>query len=647
MKPADIAFLHVLSKPTITPDGRFAVVAKILPDLAADEYRGHLWIVPTDGSAPPRPFTTGLRDNAPAYSPDGQWLAFVRSTDGEGPLAKPQIYLMPTSGGEPRRVTGQPAGAGAPVWSPDSSRIAYVTRVPEEGRYTGGNAEAEPPRRITTLQYREDNLGFFIDRRAHVFVVDPFAEPSSEPVQVTSGDFDHSAVTWSPDGENLAFVSARHDARDTDLVTDIWVGAADGSSMRAITPGGSAGGPKLSIDSVRFTPDGTRVCFAASDLGASGRDIGGRNVGVWSVPADGSAPPSRLTDAQAIHLIRDGAIETTPDGVLACAENRGGVELLLVPYDASPPQVLLGGKRQVEGVAKAGATLVAVVASPQSRGEVVALTEGADGGSAECQLTEFAAIESPLAMEEIGATAPDGYPVHGWIVRPEGPGPHPVLLMIHGGPFTQYGWRLFDEAQVYAGAGYAVVMGNPRGSSGYGQAHGMAIVGDAAGPAAADLLALLDAALATGDLDGSRVGVLGGSYGGYMTTWLSAHHGQRFKAAASERAVNAIDSFHGSSDIGWVFAGAMWGSDPAGWVAQSPLTYADQIDIPMLIIHSEHDWRCPVEQAQRLFVALKLRGAEAQMLLFPGEGHELTRGGRPAHRVARFEALVEWWSRHV
>lgn len=328
--------------------------------------------------------------------------------------------------------------------------------------------------------------------------------------------------------------------------------------------------------------------------------------------------------------------------MLVCAEHRGAVELLRVPYDGGDPVVLLSGQRQIEGFAVAGQVLVAAVTDPASSGELIALADGT-----ERQITSFAAVPSPRPAQEITATAPDGYPVHGWIVRPDGPGPHPVLLMIHGGPFTQYGWRLFDEAQVYAGAGYAIVMGNPRGSSGYGQTHGTAIIGDAASVAAADLLALLDAALAADDLDGSRTGVLGGSYGGYMTTWLAAHHGDRFKAAVSERAVNAIDSFHGSSDIGWFFAAALWGSDPERWSSQNPLSYADQITMPMLIIHSEHDWRCPIEQAQRLFVALKLRGAPAEMLLFPGEGHELTRSGRPSHRVARFDAILEWWSRHL
>lgn len=642
MKPADIAFLHALSKPAVAPDGRFAVVAVTRPDLDSDDYRGHLWIVPTDGSAPPRPLTTGWRDTAPVYSPDGAWLAFLRASDRDGADAKPQLYVMPTDGGEPRRVTDHPLGAGAPRWNPDSRRIAYIARVPEKGRYAGSRAGAEPPRRITTLQYREDNLGFLIDRRSHVFVVDSSGEPAAEPVQVTSGDFEHTAVAWSPHGQHLAFVSARDDARDTNLVTDVWLCAPDGSQPRSLTRGRPAGGPMLSIDEVSFTPDGASVCFVAVELGADGREMSGRNSGLWSVPADGSMPPRRLSDAQAVHLVPGGTIETTQDGALVAAERRGAVELLLVPYDGGEPDTLMSGQRQVEGIARTESIVVVAVAGPGTCGELIVLADGT-----ERPITSFAAVISPLPPAEITATAPDGYEVHGWIVRPPAAGPHPVLLMIHGGPFTQYGWRLFDEAQVYADAGYAVVMGNPRGSSGYGQAHGTAIIGDAARTAAGDLLALLDAALATGGLDGSRAGVLGGSYGGYMTTWLAAHHGGRFKAAVSERAVNAVDSFHGSSDVGWFFAAALWGPDPASWAAQSPLTYAGQISIPMLIIHSEHDWRCPVEQAQRLFVALKLSGNPAEMLLFPDEGHELTRSGRPSHRAARFEAILDWWSRHL
>jgi dipeptidyl aminopeptidase/acylaminoacyl peptidase len=227
-----------------------------------------------------------------------------------------------------------------------------------------------------------------------------------------------------------------------------------------------------------------------------------------------------------------------------------------------------------------------------------------------------------------------------------------VLLMIHGGPFTAYGYTLFDEAQVYAGAGHTVVMGNPRGAAGYGPEHGRAIRHAMGSVDADDLLALLDAALAGPHPDGAgvdrgRVGVLGGSYGGYMTAWLAAHAGDRFRAAIVERAVTAFDSFTGSSDIGYFFTAAYAGTDPDAVKEQSPLTHADKIDVPVLIIHSEHDWRCPVEQAQRLFVALRSRNVPAELLLFPGEGHEMSRSGLPSHRVARFEAILDWWARHL
>ena len=196
-------------------------------------------------------------------------------------------------------------------------------------------------------------------------------------------------------------------------------------------------------------------------------------------------------------------------------------------------------------------------------------------------------------MRELEATASDGASVHGWIIKPAGTGPFPVVLMVHGGPFAHYGWTLFDEAQVYVGAGYAVVMGNPRGSAGYGESHGRAIVGDFGNLDSQDVLALLDAALQDPDLDGGRVEVMGGSYGGFMTSWLVGHL-DRFRAAISEQACNAFDSFEGSSDIGWSFVPHWNGTDPERVLAQSPLSYADRIRTPMLLIHSEQDWRCPL-----------------------------------------------------
>ncbi|MGZ4624078.1 MAG: alpha/beta hydrolase family protein, partial [Blastococcus sp.] len=290
-----------------------------------------------------------------------------------------------------------------------------------------------------------------------------------------------------------------------------------------------------------------------------------------------------------------------------------------------------------------GGVVVATVAHDRSAGELIAITPGRRR-----LLTEFGRALGETGrvhrMAERTATASDGYPVHGWVTTPPGPGPHPVLLTIHGGPFTQYGWTLFDETQTYVSAGYAVVQCNPRGSSGYGQAHGRAIQGGWGTLDADDVLAFLDAALADPALDADRVGVMGGSYGGYLTAFLIGRT-TRFAAAISERAFTDPGSFVGSSDIGWFFPDGYLGTDPDAVAAQSALANAGKITTPTLVIHSEEDWRCPVEQGARLYVELKRRGVPSELLLFPGEGHELSRSGRPKHRLARLEHVLRWWAR--
>jgi dipeptidyl aminopeptidase/acylaminoacyl peptidase len=219
-----------------------------------------------------------------------------------------------------------------------------------------------------------------------------------------------------------------------------------------------------------------------------------------------------------------------------------------------------------------------------------------------------------------------------------------VLLTVHGGPFSQYGWSLFDETQTYVSSGYAVVQCNPRGSSGYGQAHGRAIQGAWGSLDADDVLAFLDAALADPRLDAGRVGIMGGSYGGYLTTLLLGRT-TRFTAGISERAFTDPVSFVGSSDIGWFFPDRYLGTDPERVAAQNPMTVVGNITTPTMVIHSEDDLRCPVEQGLRLYVSLKRRDVPTELLLFPGEGHELSRSGRPKHRLARLEHVLRWWAR--
>lgn len=645
MKPTQLSLTRYVGTPTLHPTGENAVVAVRRIDLDGNDYPSQLWLVPTDDGAA-RQLTFGARDSAPSYSPDGRWLAFLRAeTDASGKPGKTQLWVMPTDGGEARRLSDNTLGVEALAWSGDSTRLAYTAREPEDGRYGSAEdigPEKEAPRRITRFDFHRDGLGYFLDRPRHIWVVDAI-NASSQPAKITDGDLDHSDVRWSPAGDLLAFVTEAHENRHEDLRNDVWVCAPDGSGRRAVTNGG------LSVGEPWFSPDGEVLWFTGSTVGASGVEGVARNSSLWSAPVDGSSSPVRVTDEERYHA--NAPIAVGDDGVLFPNENRGAVELLLVPFDGGEPQVLLTGPRMIQSAAMvttpSGPLVTASFADGETWGDL--LVREWDGE--ERVLTDFNAGYREEAaihkLDELTATAPDGYEVHGWVVRPDGDGPHPVLLMIHGGPFTQYGWQLFDEAQVYAGAGYAVVMSNPRGSSGYGQAHGRAVIGNVGEVSTRDLMAILDEALKSSDLDSSRVGVLGGSHGGFMTTWLAAHEGARFRAAVSERAVNAIDSFTGSSDIGWFFADNLYGHDVDGQRRQSPLAYADQISIPMLIVHSEHDWRCPIEQGHRLYVSLRKRGQTAEMLIFPGEGHELTRSGLPSHRIARFDAIIEWFDRHV
>ncbi|MFI9388845.1 S9 family peptidase [Kutzneria sp. NPDC052558] len=625
MRPEDVALLRVPGSVTLRGDLLLTDVAR--PDLETDSYRGGIVRVPTDGE--PVSWTQGDHDTSPRISPDGRWVVFLRDR---------QLHLIPADGGEARKLTDLPGGASGPVWSPDSRRIAFVARVPEPGRYAAGaGPETEAPRRITDLRYRVDDIGFLRDRFQQLFVVDV---DGGEARQLTDDEVDHEGPTWSPDGRHVLVIAARQDAGEMVLHEDVYAVPADGGPAVVAVRG------EGSISVIATYRD--QVFLIGTEF--DGLGAGPIPSGVWVAPWDlsGTARPRRLTDPGTVDCEHSGgSLVVTEDGILALVRNRGAVELRRIPLDADRAPLadlalVAGEKGQVSAFAEDAGRIAAVVATPDSAGEVVLV--GAD------VRTDFGAdlrAAGIRPLREIHGTSPDGYPVHGWLALPEGEGPHPVILSVHGGPFMYYGWGLFDEAQVYASAGYAVVLPNPRGSAGYGYDHGTALLGNLGRVDADDVLALLDAALEQPECDAERVGVMGGSYGGFMTTWLAAHHGHRFRAAWSERAVNAWDSFAGSSDIGWWFADVYAGSDPDTQRAVSPLTYADKIGIPFAVVHSEQDWRCPLEQAQRLFVALKRNGTPTELLLFPGEGHELTRSGRPRHRRQRFDAVLDWWDRHL
>lgn len=659
MRAEDIGTLISVGRPRLSPDGAFAVFATSRPDLDANRNVGQLWRIELPDGAPRR-LTRGTADASPALSPDGTRIAFLRA-DAKGRV---QLFVVEAGGGESVQVTDQPLGVIEVAWSPDGALLAFTAMVPETGRYgtvDGLDAAAEAPRRVTGLRWHANGLGYIGDRPTHVFVVaapDLGAEPSYEPAPtvlaegetrapralvpapataLTSGTQSHGCIAFCADGSELLAVVGEIERDRPDLRSRVLAFAVTGGAAREVLPRAAG----LAVSGVAVADDGA-VALLASEVGEDGRDFVAQSVALWLLDADG---PRRLTDAQSIDLGEAGS-HLTAAGLdwLVQDRARGRCRLLRVTR-AGELTELLGGDVEVTGHAAAGSRIVVAAAGPRTSGELLLVHEG--GAVA---LTDYGAaaqgtgLAAPVEREIAGR---DGYPVHGWVARPPGEGPFPVILQIHGGPYASYGIHLFDETQVLVDAGYAVVYCNPRGSAGYGRAHGRSIRGTMGTVDFADVIDFLDGAIAAdAALDAQRVGVQGGSYGGYLTAWIIAHD-HRFAGAIVERGFLDPVSFQGTSDIGTFFGDEYVGSDADAIARQSPMAVVGQVRTPTLVLHSELDFRCPLEQATRYYSALRRLGVDAELLIFPGEDHELSRSGRPRHRLERFAAILEWWQRRL
>jgi dipeptidyl aminopeptidase/acylaminoacyl peptidase len=640
MRAEDVFQLTGVSDPRVRPGGSEVAYVVWSIDGEANEYRQSIWVAPLDGSGSPRRLTSGDNDAQPRWSPDGNRLAFVSKRGDE--KARRQLYVLPMGGGEPQCLTEIKDDVGEPVWSPDGTRIVFSARVPDEA-YEEEDDKKRAPRRFTRLLYKLDSVGWTGDRRRHLYVV--AADGSSEAKQITEGDFEDSRPTWAPDGR-IAFSSARNEDWDVELKGDIYLVSPDGGEPERLTPNDA------NYYAPSYSPDGNLL---AVKWDPGGFDFP-RHTQIGVMNADGS-------DFRLLTTSLDRTCDPYPeirepiwdDGAIVFAiEDHGNIHLYRVSPAGGDPELLAGGDIVLSGYDVHDGQVVRTGSTAPNLAELYA---------GDRQLSEigkeFAAGRSLTEPERFTAISKDGSEVEAWIARPAGfkeGTRYPALLNIHGGPFTQYGNGFFDETQVYAGGGYAVLYANPRGSSGYAESWGRAIMGPGElGPGWGsvdyeDLMAVVDTALDRYDfIDPERLGVLGGSYGGYMTSWIVSHT-NRFKAAISERAVNNLVSMYGSSDVGWVFKGyhGDFVHDAVDKYLQiSPWTYAKQIETPLLIMHSENDLRCNIEQAEVMFTTLRLLGKEVEMVRFPAESHELTRSGNPVHRVQRFELVLDWFDRYL
>jgi dipeptidyl aminopeptidase/acylaminoacyl peptidase len=641
MVPEDVYKLTGVADPRVSPDGRTVAYVVWRLDQEENEGKAVIWLVPSDGSEAPRQFTGGTkRDADPRWSPGGDRLAFTSKREG----GAAQLYVIPLAGGEPVKLTDLKEDVSQAAWSPDGTRILFVSRVRDE-TYEEADEKKRPPRRLTRLQFKLDNEGWTFDRPQHLFVVP--ADGSAEPTQLTFGDYEDTKPAWSPDGSRVAFASARHDDWDITPISDIYMVSADGGEPEVLTASdGGCGSPS-------WSPDGSRIAFMYYPSVFD--DPKHSQVAVMNVATKERRVLTESLDRNCGPYPEIREPIWMEDRLLFAVEDGGNVHLYLVPADGSTdPTLVVGGEGGVTGYDAAAGLGVHSLTTPTALSELYfgdrRLTTVGEG---------FATGRELAAPERFTAVSADGTEVEAWVIRPAGfeeGKKYPMLLNVHGGPFTQYGNKFFDEFQVYAGAGYAVVYSNPRGSSGYSEAWGRAIRGPVGGGPGwgsvdyEDVMAVTDEAVKRFDfIDSDRLGVLGGSYGGFMTSWIVGHN-DRFQAAISERAVNQWVSMWGSSDFGWDFKGYIGGflwENFDEYVKVSPATYAKDITTPLLILHSENDMRCPIEQGEQLFTTLRMLNREVEFVRFPTESHELSRSGSPIHRVMRFQIILDWFERYL
>ncbi|MEK3732312.1 MULTISPECIES: S9 family peptidase [unclassified Paenibacillus] len=670
--PEDLYRMHWVNDPVVSPaSGAIAYVHKSVKK-EIDGYTSHIRLLHPDNHKD-TPFTSGENDSSPAWSPDGSQLAFLRKKGD-----KPQVWTIPADGGEARPVTDLKYGVSAFKWSPDGTQLLVRSEVSESdgtdqdqntsnannsndnNGNNGNNGSKKLPEEAIydRIKYKGDGIGLWNGRRAHLFLINLATEESK---QITSGEFQVGSFDWSLDGSSVAYTasisSEQYPDPDLRLTNDAFILNVQDGSVRQLTEG------THSIYTVAYTPDGQSLLMLASDLScgfatlarihlialADGQDqvlytdmdVQLGHAAVSDMRASAGTPPLFSKDGTSVYL------QLNQDG---------GVHIGRFALDGSSYELVLGGEREIYQFALTPEeNIVFAAADPLQPGDLFAYSASLKQEQRLTNCNEELWNELNLSEPEVFTfQTGDGWTIQGWMMKPteftEG-SKVPAVLEIHGGPQAMYAHTFMHEFQLLAAAGYAVIYTNPRGGHGYGQVHVNTVRGDYGGRDYHDLMEAVDYVLNTYSfVDASRLGVTGGSYGGFMTNWIVGHT-DRFKAAVTQRSISNWISFYGVSDIGYNFTeDQIWGNpwdDLEKLWKHSPLAYVKEIKTPLLILHGEQDLRCPIEQAEQLFTALKRLGKDTQLIRFPGADHNLSRSGHPYLRVRRLSHIVRWFVEHI
>jgi len=644
LESGDLHGLVFVSDPQLSPGGRVgaAVATRIVSADAGAPPRYLSEVVLVDLHAgETRPFTTSEHgDASPRFSPDGGRLAFLRRPSRNG---RPQLRIMPLGGGESRPKTRFGAGVDEFCWHPDGRRLALATR----GDWVDEAGEKALPRRLERLHYKADGTGL---RPAEPAQIHLLSLRSGRARRLTDLPVDARELTFSPDGRTLYFVSAGSVAQDDD-----WRGGIYALDLRSRDVRTLAGG-LLGPSAVAPSPDGSRVAFLAPSL----PDDDASPTGVWVVDAAGGEPRLLTGGMDAVSSVsgdcRYGAYPQRPvwddDASVIVNINREGASGLARVALEGGVTPLMDGRRALTAFAYAAGRALVTVETPDAPAELLLR----EPGSQERTVSAFNGawreeVRLKRPAEVVTFRTDDGQDIGYWTLPPvRARSDRAVAVEVHGGPHGNYGYGFSFEFQLLAAKGYTVLYGNPRGGTSFGPGFMRAVLGDYGGGDAADVLAMVDHALARHRDPGAPVHLTGGSYGGFMTNWLVTQT-DRFRSAVTQRSICNWLSMYGASDIGYRFAerelqGNPWEHTTRLW-DQSPLKHVANVTTPTLVIHSEQDHRCPIEQGEQFYVALKRIGkAETAFLRFPEEGHELSRSGRPDRRVIRLDAIVDWFERH-